>query len=276
MSRLKPKLHLILILPLVFIQPTGSWGLERPTSCKIPHKRTALVTKIYKDGLLQLESGEIVRLIGVMPVKFINNPTSTIAKRLNKLAKRTIEVLRHTVKGKMITLAYSGKMHDRYDHLLAHVYGPDNRWLQGILLRAGLVRSFSYRNNRACIQEMLALEIMARRQKHGLWRYHTFQPLQASRLKKLLQKRYRFTLVEGKVRKVATVKSWTFLNFGENWRNDFTIAIKRKYKKNIERNGLDLNKLEGRNIRVRGWIENWNGPLIKVTHSQQIEVLETK
>ena len=41
----------------------------------------------------------------------------------------------------------------------------------------------------------------------------------------------------------------------------------------FEREGIDLEALEGRVVRVRGWVESWNGPMIKVTHPEQIEVL---
>ena len=169
-----------------------------------------------------------------------------------------------------------GRTHDRYDRLLAHVVGPDGKWIQGLLLDAGLARSFSYRDNRHCMKQMLALEATAREKQRGLWRYQLFQPQRADQQKLLLRKRYRFTLVEGQVRKVAIVKGWVFLNFGDNWRHDFTIAIKKKYKRSIERDGLDLEKLEGRRVRVRGWVERWNGPMIKVTHREQIELLDGK
>ena len=125
-----------------------------------------------------------------------------------------------------------------------------------------------------CMEEMLKLETIARNKQRGLWRYRLFLPQQALQQRQLLRKRYRFTLVEGKVHKMALVKKWVFINFGDNWRNDFTIAIKRKYKKSIERSGLELAKLAGRRVRVRGWIERWNGPAIKVTHKEQIELLE--
>jgi micrococcal nuclease len=32
--------------------------------------------------------------------------------------------------------------------------------------------------------------------------------------------------------------------------------------------------LNGKTIRVRGWVRNYNGPLIEITHPQQIEVLK--
>lgn len=36
---------------------------------------------------------------------------------------------------------------------------------------------------------------------------------------------------------------------------------------------MDLDILEGKDVRLRGWIELWNGPVIKATHPEQIEVL---
>jgi endonuclease YncB( thermonuclease family) len=280
MARLKLKLHLFVILPVflisVFIYSAPAISRDSATSCKIPLIKTALVTKVHKDGLLQLASGEQVRLIGVMPVKLIDNPSSPTAKKLNKLANQAIDILRREVEGKKVELRQSGRARDRYNHLLAHVYGQDGKWLQGILLQAGLARSYSYADNHICMSEMLALEANARREQRGLWRYRIFQPQKASQHKQLLRKHYRFTLVEGEVRKVASVKKWVFLNFGDNWRDDFTIAIKRKYKRKIEKSGLNLEKLKGKKIRVRGWIERWNGPLIKVTHKEQIELLDKK
>jgi hypothetical protein len=35
--------------------------------------------------------------------------------------------------------------------------------------------------------------------------------------------------------------------------------------------GIDIAAYEGRRIRVRGWVEYWNGPMIEVTHPEQIE-----
>ena len=36
--------------------------------------------------------------------------------------------------------------------------------------------------------------------------------------------------------------------------------------------GLDPLTLEGRRIRVRGWIDSYNGPVISADHPQMIEV----
>ncbi|MCX7307688.1 MAG: hypothetical protein NTZ72_06970 [Afipia sp.] len=41
----------------------------------------------------------------------------------------------------------------------------------------------------------------------------------------------------------------------------------------FEAAGLDLKSLEGKKIRVRGWVEKRGGPRIEATRSGQIEVV---
>ncbi len=272
-NHLKCKFALMVFVTPVFGHPAPAKEPQTASSCEAKLQRPALVTKVFKDGVLQLQSGELVRLIGVMPVKQFDKPTGFMAKKLNAIAAQAIDLLRRELVGKQVKLHQSGRIRDRYDRLLAHIYTNDGTWIQGVLLQDGLARSFSYRNNRLCMRQMLALEETARQQRRGLWRYRIFQPQPAARQNNLMRKRFRFTLVEGRVRKVAIVKKWVFLNFGDNWRSDFTIAIKKKYQRPMQRNGLNLQELEGQRIRVRGWVERWNGPVIKVTHKEQIELL---
>ena len=277
MPGLKRKLHLLFFLaPLflaLFAYGRGASSFENKTACQIPLLKTVMVQSVKDNGVLQLDSGEQVRLIGLLPIRIFQNATNPTAKNLNKLARKMLEILRREVLGKQIILRQKGRKYDRYDRLLAHVFTPDGQWMQGLLLRQGLARSFSYADNHVCMKEMLALEDRARTKRRGLWAHRIFQPHAATQAKQIMHKRYRFALVEGRISQIADRRKWLFLNFGDNWRDDFTIAIKKKYKRRIERKGVDLLKLMGQRVRVRGWIERWNGPLIKVTHIEQIEVL---
>ena len=84
----------------------------------------------------------------------------------------------------------------------------------------------------------------------------------------------RFELVEGRVLDVATVRNRTYVNFGDDWRSDFTLNLASSARKLFEREGFDLEGLEGRRVRARGWIKFYNGPMIDITHPEQIEILE--
>ena len=62
-----------------------------------------------------------------------------------------------------------------------------------------------------------------------------------------------------------------YLNFGPDWKRDFTAVIRPEALRVFTMEGIDPAAYEGRRIRVRGWVESWNGPMIEVTHPEQIE-----
>lgn len=52
------------------------------------------------------------------------------------------------------------------------------------------------------------------------------------------------------------------------------MAVRAGDRRKFAGSDVDLAMLEGKVIRVRGWVELWNGPVIKVTHPEQIELLD--
>lgn len=59
-----------------------------------------------------------------------------------------------------------------------------------------------------------------------------------------------------------------YLNFG-----DVIISIDRKHVPAFPAAGIDVKGLAGKRVRVRGWIEWRSGPMIAVTHPEQLELL---
>ena len=160
---------------------------------------------------------------------------------------------------------------DRHGRVLAHLVLADGRWVQGALLASGWARVYSFADNRALIAEMLALEATARAADAGLWADWFFGIRDASRPDSIPVDRYE--LVEGVVTGVAEFDRRVYLNFGADWRKDFTVTISPKNARLFGKAGLRPETWSDREILVRGWI-NWrNGPIIEVTHPEQIEVL---
>ena len=88
-----------------------------------------------------------------------------------------------------------------------------------------------------------------------------------------------FQLVEGTIVTAALVRGRHYLNFGENYREDFTVTFaprnRRMFAADLVARGLeDIALLTGRRVRVRGWIKSYNGPMIEATHPEQIEWLD--
>jgi hypothetical protein len=72
---------------------------------------------------------------------------------------------------------------------------------------------------------------------------------------------------------VGRSRNEVFLNFGRDWRWDFTAAV--DLKRSDDREGLvaRLNDLKGRLVRVRSFIERRNGPFISLATAEAIEEL---
>ncbi len=70
------------------------------------------------------------------------------------------------------------------------------------------------------------------------------------------------------------VRGRAYLNFAEDYKTDFTITISPRNLKSFSDGGIIPKDFAGRRVRVRGWLRWSNGPMIDVTHPEQIEVLK--
>lgn len=208
-----------------------------------------------------------IRLVGIQAPKL---PLGRKGFKKWPLADEAKSALERLTLGKRVQLSYGGRRMDRHGRLLAHLF-TDGTWVQGEMLRLGLARVYSFPDNRALVAEMLAKERPARAAKRGLWAHPFYAIRGHARARRFIGS---FQLVEGRVLDVAMVRGRTYLNFGANWRTDFTISLARRVGRLFKKASVDPAKMEGRQIRVRGWLKSYNGPMIEATHPEQIEVLE--
>jgi len=90
----------------------------------------------------------------------------------------------------------------------------------------------------------------------------------------LAAERGRFTLVEGKVWSVCESGGTIYMNFGPRWTEALTVTISKRDEGAFAASGVVPKRLETRRVRVRGWIEERNGPRIEATRAEQIEIAE--
>lgn len=82
-------------------------------------------------------------------------------------------------------------------------------------------------------------------------------------------------IVQGRVIDVGRSRDGrVFLNFGLDWRSDFTVIADEDALERAQAYGLDLDSLGGAVIRVRGWLSEANGPAIYLNHPAQIELVD--
>ena len=227
-----------------------------------------------KDGeTLILTDGTAVRLIGA---KAPAAPLSYRGDRPWPLVADAKAALSDMVQGAEVELRFDGTKTDRHDRALAQVFavkGEERVWVQGELVGRGLARVYSFPDNHACAAALLAREAEARAKGLGVWGNSAYRILEADDLDRLSRLARSYQLVERVVAAVGGSKTRLYLNFAEDWLSDFTIAVSRKDDDALKSEGLDLSTLAGKRVRVRGWVEWRNGPMIEVTHLEQIEVL---
>lgn len=231
-----------------------------------------VVVEVVDGDTVVLDSDIKVRLIGIQAPKLPLGREGFETWPLAELAKQELERL---ALGKNVEIRYGGAQIDRHGRVLGHMFvGDDQIWAQGVMLREGLARVYSFADNRFCLNELYQIEAQARVDMVGIWDGEAFYAIRdASKPERILQRLDQYEIVEGRILNADRVGSRIYLNFGEYWKEDFTIVIERAGMRRFEDAGIDPLQFEDALVRVRGWIESRDGPRIEVTHPEQIELL---
>lgn len=210
-----------------------------------------------------------IRLIGIQAPKL---PLGRKGFKVWPLAAKSKSHLERLALGQAVTLYFGGARRDRHGRHLAHLFRDDGVWVQGRMLADGMARVYTFPDNRAAAPAMLTRENAARRARRGIWRhpFYGVRPIEAAALMRRLGT---FQLIEGRVVEAARVKSRVYLNFGADWRTDFTVFIGGKARRAFEKAGTDLLGLKNRFVRIRGWLRKRNGPMIEASHPEQLELI---
>ncbi len=226
-----------------------------------------MVDQTIDGDTVELSDGRQVRLVGTQAPKLALGRENFTDWPLSPQSKEKLDDL---VGGRRVDLAFGGVRRDRHGRTLAHLVRDDGLWVQGAMLAAGMSRVYTFADNRAGVASMLEFERAARADQLGIWR-HPFYAIRSPREAAGLVGG--FELVEGEVLNAADARSGTYLNFGRDWSTDFTVFVQRQDRRIFDEDGFDLLALEGRRVRVRGWLVERDGPMIEVSHPEQIEIV---
>ncbi|MDD3444830.1 MAG: thermonuclease family protein [Zavarzinia sp.] len=230
------------------------------------------VVEVVDGDTVRLDNREQVRLVGTQAPKL---PLGRPGYPTWPLGPESRAHLAELVTGQRVELWSGGTRRDRHGRVLAHLVTGDGTWIQGAMLRDGFARVYTFKDNRAAIRPMLALEAAARASRLGLWADTTYRVRQADEAGLAAEAGGvpGYHLVEGKVLRVGQSRGRWFLNFGQDQRSDFTATVAPEDTDVFEEAGIDIAGYKGHKLRIRGWIEDRNGASIDVTHPEQIEIL---
>lgn len=254
-------------IPLVaalLLAARAAWSAEP----RLKDGGQAVVASVIDGRTVVLGDGRTVRLANVGSL--VDEPVRA-GVRPTPFAATSKDVLSKLVLGRTVQLKLSERPIDRYGRVIAQVFVNGDTWVQGELARLGLARVESAADSRGMIVAMQEIEDIARVAKLGIWSDGRYGIRTAEETGRHLNQ---FEIVEGRVAAADQVNGRVYLNFGPDWRTDFTVSVAPADARAFKREGVDLLAMQGKRIRVRGWLRSYNGPVIDVTHPEQIELLD--
>ena len=256
-------------LPAIAIADDAPARGKLPAPCILDPGPVRTVARVLDGETLILDDGSAVRLIGALAPRARDAGAEAGAWPPEI---QSFQTLSNLVLGKRIKLAFGGRQKDRYGRFLAQVFleaGGRSEWVQGTMLAAGQARVYG-------VPELLAHEAEARRKRLGLWSNGVYRPMPAEQPGMLLKLRGKYERVIGTVASIGRTKTTTYLNFGTDWKSDFTVRIGKAVLGANPELARTLDTLQSKSVIVRGWIERRNGPLIDIADVSQIEFLDGK
>jgi endonuclease YncB( thermonuclease family) len=233
------------------------------SACHLSLIGTGKVATILDGRDFALDNGREVRLAAVeVPTR---GPPGAAAKA-------ALEML---LAGKTVELRQPAPAADRYGRILAQVYltgENEGHAAAHDMLAQGYARVGTHVGSPPCAAELLAREQAARVGKLGLWADPYYVIRRAESGAELLAERGRFTVAEGKVLSVRESGGTIYMNFGRRWSEALTVTILKRHERIFTQAGLSLKSLQNRFVRVRGWVDERNGPRIEASYPEQIEL----
>jgi endonuclease YncB( thermonuclease family) len=256
-----------------------------PLPCALEPGPTRAVAAVASGDSIRLDDGVEVRLLGVLAPRARDAGISSAGAQWPPAAEAR-EALAALVVGRGVALAFAGSRTDRYHRVLAHLFvdiAGKQVWVQGRLVAQGQVRAHARpRSPDPCHVALVAMERQARASRLGLWSHAAYQVRPADRPSELARYRNTFQLVRGRVERTRRTRHLAILELASNekppapegrsqwgafhviWRQNATDRLKLP----------ELTAFAGRNVLVRGWIEQrpGRGPEIELVAAGQLEL----
>ena len=230
---------------------------QRAAACGPGSLGEGRVTRIENSRTLALDDGRLVRLSGI---------------EWGVPQDGALAAVRTLLLDRRVALKGQGTP-DRYGRLHAYVFVSGSETpVQYDILERGLALVDSRTGEKACTAALLSREQAARAAGLGLWRESGYRWHGTDEPAAILKQRGRFAIVEGKVLSVRESGNTIYVNFGRRWSEDFTVTIAKRNEPRFISGGLAPRSLSGRNVRVRGVIEERAGPWIEATRPEQFEI----
>lgn len=160
---------------------------------------------------------------------------------------------------------------DRYGRT-AVLAATGDSFLQQEWLEAGKAIVYGRGLTDGCLEVFRKAEDVGRAAKRGWWGENSV--FSAQNPARIAARQGRFAVVSGRILSVGNRKRRLYLNFGQNWAEDFTVSVAKTGAGRFNGNVDELIAAKGRRVEIRGLVELARGPLIRLFHVSQIRFLD--
>lgn len=216
-----------------------------------------------------LENGTLVRYIGLdTPETRVRSGDEWVESPAG-MANEAKEFNRRLVEGKYVRIEFDAQARDKYNRLLGYVF-VDDVFVNEKLLEEGYAVLYTYPPNVKYLDAFTAAQRYARRDARGLWgAYRTIGPDEAAGWIGHIR------TVRGQVKNTHQSQKAVYLNFGSDWRTDFTIVIFSNCLEYFRNQGIDpVYFYRGKTVEATARIREYNGPEMIVNSPSEIIVLK--
>jgi len=255
------------IAVVAFALPAGAADAATVPDCAGPLEITdAHIVRVERSNdVLVLRDGRAVHLEG------IRLPHAGQDRAPSLIADQAFDAATTMVRGHTVDVTAIVPKEDRYDRVRGQVFSDDDKWVQVTLLNRGLARVDIAPDRSECAAELYAAEGAARAANLGLWSLPAYRVRTPETLG---SDTGTFQIVQGQVLTADMKEGRAYLDFGTDWKTDFTVTISPDDMANFRSMGVDPRDYAGKTVRVRGIIQQFNGPEIEIANPKQVEVLQ--
>jgi endonuclease YncB( thermonuclease family) len=245
-----------------------------PRDCGGRSEAPAVVARVIDGRSFLLADGREVRLAAIETQLLVPGDEDEVRVQAARAAKTALEAL---VSHREVGLIASDGGRDRYGRLIAYAFiqtASGEALVQHELVATGHALVSPAVLAATCRIYLRNAEREARTGRLGLWGDPYYSVVKdAANPVDVLAEQGRFALVHGKVTSVRESSGIVYVNFGQRRSEQFTVTIIKRNERIFAVSGLTPRALAGRDVEVRGWVEERGGPAMEVVRPEQVEIV---
>lgn len=227
------------------------------------------VVDVVDGDTIRLSNGYLLRYIGLDTPEVHIKKGKDFIYSPQPFALEAAEFNRKLVEGKYVRIEFDVVRKDKYGRLLGYCFVGD-KFVNAELIKAGYASLFTFPPNVKYVDSFVRLQKQARKGLKGFWGILTV--LDADEARKYINQ---IRTVRGRVLSTYQSRNCVYLNFGRDYKTDFTVVIFNNSLKYFKHKSIEPVSFYKRKIvQVTGRIKEYNGPEIIVNSPFEIEVIE--